>query len=699
MPIDDFLTEFTVLANPVNSLVPFSHVMSRGMIKGSNKIWICKEAHDPAIAKREMLAQEYFRLIIPHQPETRLLRNSITNVYYILSEEVPGYQPLPRGAPKLFYDRFGYTGLGQVLVCAMYLQETDLKNGNIGINSNYQVIKIDGDWCFSSLSKIFRDKPFKITPNTITALPYPEDFHAYHWLDVVLSGIEQVQSSLVEPAMIVAPLFRKSVNEAILRICLIPSGFITRFVDAHIPVRFAAFCYISLLNTRRNELSESILENASFQSYLYTTEATSVAKEMVDQMKSFQTNGQHFIISPKLKIHEYLEENVNVMLNNLRDVKKTPKKNTSQLVRALSIQLNNLLQYEINSADSLLYEDVDHKRMALSQHCDNMMELSAIMQGIDQTQSSLQSQTVQQAKTMLQSRWYGYLSIKETNEFEQQIAAIAPAQREYGIDFSSISFHLLEVIQGIGARAPHSKNEVMLKLSLLPVELIEHFVTVNSPNNTLFFLNLLKNQRNELVDKVFQDASFQAYLYTPEATYVAQQMTDQIQSFQVNGQPSIMSSVDYQHIEDYVHDQMNDLRDIHKCTSTQTSQLVRELSIQLTQLSQCEISSRDTLLHEYIRYKRTLISENCNDLVILEELKQNILKIYLSVNSPQIQHAKEKIRTSMPKERANDLERTLCAIPLGKRGMYSVPEVSRSNANQGEDTTINQRKGTGPAKR
>lgn len=109
--------------------------------------------------------------------------------------------------------------LGQVLVVAMFLQETDLKNGNIGLDDQSRVAKIDGDWCFSE-GRI--KNKYGLTPSAIASLPYPKDFHAFNWLDLVKEGIASPTSEIVNPELRHpelrnAPQFQAEVNQAIMK--------------------------------------------------------------------------------------------------------------------------------------------------------------------------------------------------------------------------------------------------------------------------------------------------------------------------------------------------------------------------------------------------------------------------------------------------------------------------------------------------
>ena len=98
------------------------HSVFRANLYG--KSWIVKPVENSPYSllevERELLCQNFFRLIIPHQPDTRLcLRKTYFKPeYYILSEEVQGFRPLPaqERASPVYGD---YSGLGQALVVAL----------------------------------------------------------------------------------------------------------------------------------------------------------------------------------------------------------------------------------------------------------------------------------------------------------------------------------------------------------------------------------------------------------------------------------------------------------------------------------------------------------------------------------------------------------------------------------------------------
>lgn len=263
-----------------------SHWTRRGVMEGDPTTWFCKAMRDPDAAKIEVLAQEFLRFLIPHQPATFLARDTL-GTYYVLSEEVPGYQHLPKNQQKGFSNG-NITGLGQALVGSVFLQEVDLKNGNIGIDNKNRVIKIDGDWCFAQFHTDYNNKePFLLTPQMIESLPYPIDFPAFEWLDYIDKWAYQPFSQIVSNDLSHSEQFRSEVNQALLKICLVPNQFIEAFTDFYMPS--AGNRFSDLIKSRRDELTQSALQNDSFNDYLKTQEAKDIANAMCEQMQSFQS--------------------------------------------------------------------------------------------------------------------------------------------------------------------------------------------------------------------------------------------------------------------------------------------------------------------------------------------------------------------------------------------------------------------------
>lgn len=287
MPEHD-LSEFTEFHDAkIGAGVKFSHKVKKGMLRGNDKQWICKEVEKPTGARLEALAQEFIRLIIPHQPETRIARDTLTGTYHVLSEEVAGYLNLPTGQQQQFTNG-QYPGLGQAMVCSMLLQEIDLKNGNIGLDKYERVIKIDGDWCFAELQDY--GGQYQLNEAAIANLPAPVGFTSYNWLDLVYEGRARPSSNIVNAAQLSnAPHFRAEVNQALLKICLIPDEYIEKFVDAYMPAGGERF--LTLIKSRLSKLKQAAFTNPSFLEYLNSKHAVADTEAMTNQLMDFNVVG------------------------------------------------------------------------------------------------------------------------------------------------------------------------------------------------------------------------------------------------------------------------------------------------------------------------------------------------------------------------------------------------------------------------
>ncbi len=283
--IHDEFRDIALRHAQVYSDVRHAHKVIKGeLVSVPEKRWIKKTVpvNEEYKAYIELLGQEFFRLLIPHQPETRLFTNKAQNEFYILSEEVIDYESLPEEQGKKFTSG-EYTGLGQVVVGAMFLQEIDLKNGNVGLNASKQVIKIDGDFCFSGCQKGYEEMNFRITPDSIARLPFPRDYYAFNWLDTIQNGMMMAGGTLFGQDLVNAKPFRDEVNQALLKISLLTNDHIACFVRKYMPEQHADR-FIALIQARRDELWTSAQQNVSFVAYCASPKAKEDEKALLNQV-------------------------------------------------------------------------------------------------------------------------------------------------------------------------------------------------------------------------------------------------------------------------------------------------------------------------------------------------------------------------------------------------------------------------------
>ncbi|MDI1352266.1 MAG: hypothetical protein PSV35_05775, partial [bacterium] len=357
-------------------------------------------------------------------PETHLAQDKGTGTYYILSEEVRGYKHLPTSQAKNFANG-SLTGLGQVMLGSMFVQEVDLKNGNVGINDKGQVIKIDGDWCFASEQNYIKE--YKLTPEGIASLPYPKDFSAFNWLDLIKQD-EYYRSSIVNPELSHSPQFRAEVNEAMLKICLLPDNFITRFVSAHIPEGGEQI--INLIKNRREELKSSAYQNPSFQNYLKSNQAQLQAELMVGHLITFKANGETLIVplEHQAQLAHTIRNNLNTMKTELASVIANTLSPEKELVRANQELITQIQSHRVNDKDFVLLRYVEQAQTQLIANSNNTQNLSTIKKELIEVLASVSAQSVTVIKDNIKTlRKHG--SESKANRIEEALCTIPLQER------------------------------------------------------------------------------------------------------------------------------------------------------------------------------------------------------------------------------------------------------------------------------
>lgn len=137
-------------------LTPSIHPTSFVSKRKNKSSWVMKDVgKNISNAIEETVAQEFFRLLCPFYPKTRWMREnkclSWDDEYYILSKEIPKFQAgfflSPESKETIINKK--PKGLASAQVISLLLSEVDFKAGNVGIDQEGRVIKIDGGLCFS----------------------------------------------------------------------------------------------------------------------------------------------------------------------------------------------------------------------------------------------------------------------------------------------------------------------------------------------------------------------------------------------------------------------------------------------------------------------------------------------------------------------------------------------------------------------
>lgn len=251
-------------------------------------------------AQREVVAQEFFRLLIPSHPKTRLMDSDEGKVY-VISKAIPDFQSLQaihrKNKHQLSEDVIegDIKGLGMVVVTALLMDERDLKLGNMGVDKDGNIIKIDGDWCFSNM--IEQEKGHHITKYDFDNLPYIKDYAAFNWLDVKAKLKSTRHQTFITESVIKDEKVRREINQATLNIILMPDELIRKMVIAQVSDPHEQEIIIKTLKERQQQLKKAALENKKFLTYLASDAAKSDYKSYLEStVVNFKTTNKNFLI-------------------------------------------------------------------------------------------------------------------------------------------------------------------------------------------------------------------------------------------------------------------------------------------------------------------------------------------------------------------------------------------------------------------
>ncbi len=312
--------------------VSYSHLHPVYLVEklGRDEHWYLKEDDFEEVIA-EVFAQEFFRLNIPNEPKTRIVRHN--NNIMVLSKEIPNFTQLvkildraPQGVlPKLINGR--YYGLGNILVIALVVNEYDLSFTNTGVNSEGEVLKIDGGHCFIRMSI---PGTFNITKSDITQLPEIKNYQPYYWL-----GFSGKCSSVYDWVfqrhdLSKHPGIRHEINSAMLGVLLLPDEMIRQCLADCLTseiLQADQFIkkYFEELIDRRCQLKKAALVNKSFQEYLISPLAKTDLENYIAYLKTYKTIGKR-----KLNMEKY-EAEMYTCFSKMRTL--TPRsKNYTQLL-------------------------------------------------------------------------------------------------------------------------------------------------------------------------------------------------------------------------------------------------------------------------------------------------------------------------------------------------------------------------------
>ena len=312
---------FSTSIDSNSELSCFSHKIAIYEKKRTKSSWYMKFlGTEINSAISEVIAQELFRLILPDHPKTRCVEEIVPTdnrvYYYVASKEIKNINPFYFVNEKNYCQDITsgkVKGLGAVQVISLWLNEIDFKAGNVVINEEDKVIKLDGGQCFASILEhipSYGERMFDITSGDLESLPALTDYTPYNWLDFITHDQEETtHEKIINPYSRLLTIknndgFKNEVNQAILRIISLPDEFIYYFVKSYVSNKNISTQLINNIKERKQQLEKSALEMKNFTAYLSSPEALKEIGKYINYLKTFKTMSKFFLFNELKNNHK-----------------------------------------------------------------------------------------------------------------------------------------------------------------------------------------------------------------------------------------------------------------------------------------------------------------------------------------------------------------------------------------------------------
>lgn len=281
----------------------------------------------------ETIAQEFFRLILPYHPKTRIAIGEDAESYYVLSKEICNFNANFFLFPKNNKDIINgqVTGLAAAQVLALLLNEIDFKPCNVGV-ADKKVIKIDGGLCFarlnSNLNALLKGKNMRITQTDIEALPALIHYEPSNWLNLIKWNPKEKKAQKnpwTKEDIIINQMtnFKRELYQTILRVILLSDKLIHFFTQSYIPDGISHDYTNRISNTltvlantliaRKHQLAQAAYQIPAFNDYRLSHSAHEETLAYLEQLKKFKPIGSFFLIADfnkKFNSNSNLEETI-----------------------------------------------------------------------------------------------------------------------------------------------------------------------------------------------------------------------------------------------------------------------------------------------------------------------------------------------------------------------------------------------------
>lgn len=311
----------------------------------------------------ETLAQEFYRLILSQQPKTRWVcipgneaAIKQSSEYYVISKEISNFDEhffLFPEKNKLILDN-SITGLAATQVLALLLNEVDFKAGNVGVDEDGQVIKIDGGLSFVKLNprfkKLYEGKNHDITQAALEKLPNLDKYAACNWLNQVQWNLDEERAIKKEPTELdkkinQSPDFKNELYRTILRIISLPDEFIQFFTQSYIANPNDVTKFSNFIIARKQQLAWAAKQISAFNEYRQSNPAREEIINFLNYLRTFKTMGKFYLVSEfknqyKMNIEGIIFANVIEEYNSILNLAKELDKHYLNLSETFNEEIN-----------------------------------------------------------------------------------------------------------------------------------------------------------------------------------------------------------------------------------------------------------------------------------------------------------------------------------------------------------------------
>lgn len=283
----------------------------------STQAWVVKHlkpsSEKPVLFEIEGAMGDFYRLFLgPKEPKGRPIMSESEPVG-LMSKLVEGYTPVSSRKINL-KNKEHVRQLAEIAVVAMFLEEGDLHEENLGFNAREELIKIDHGQSLWSIAKEFHKGgmgkviDFSLTADDIRRLP---DVREDHTARVCTLDEDEIAAIANDPVFIEAKF------KALLKIALMPDQVCKSICEAFISDNGLKNHIAEHLLERRDHLRNTLISMPEFRKYLL--DHPDVINEIKYDYAQFNIEfhkGKH--THRKVDLAE-VEHNFKTMMNYARD--------------------------------------------------------------------------------------------------------------------------------------------------------------------------------------------------------------------------------------------------------------------------------------------------------------------------------------------------------------------------------------------